>query len=68
LGPVSGRLLIGILYKMHPELAPRGRGQSHLLLGASFGCIWYKIPFKGFSTIGPGNHVYTPEALWTNLA
>ena len=66
-GPVLGVFLKGVLYKMHPKPAPRGRGQSPRRLGAGFGCILYRIPFKSLPKTGPGSHIYAPEALMTNL-
>ena len=59
----AGVILRGILFKMHPKPAPRGRGQSPRPLGASFGCNLYRIPFESPPKTGPGNHIYTPEAL-----
>jgi len=53
---------------MHPNLAPRGRGQSPRPLRAGCGCIWSRIPFKSLPNTGPGSHIYCPEALLTNLA
>ena len=35
--------------------------------GAGFGCILNRTPFKNPPKTDPGNHIYTPEALLTNL-
>ena len=50
----------GILYKMHPKLDPRGRGQSPLPLGASFGCMLYRIPFKNLTKTCTGSSIDEP--------
>jgi len=59
--------LRGILFKMHPKLAPRGRGLCPRPLGAGFGCILNRTPLKNPPKTGPGSHIYSPEALLTNL-
>ena len=43
---------------MHPKLDPRGRVLCSRPLGAGFGCILNRIPFKNHPKTGPGNHIY----------
>ena len=62
-GQVLAILLKGILYKMHPKPAPRSRGLCPLPLGAGFGCILYRIPFKKPSQNLP-RKPYTPRKLY----
>jgi len=45
-GQVWGELSRGILFKMDPKLAPRGRGRSPWPLGASFGSILNRISLE----------------------
>jgi len=59
-GPVLGGFLMGIIFKMHPKLAPRGRGLCPRPLGASFECILNRIPIKNPPKTGPGSHIYSP--------
>ena len=55
----------GVLVKMHPKPAPRGRGLCPRPLGSGFGCILNRIPFKSHTNTDPGGHIYTPAALLT---
>ena len=58
-----GWLLKGVLYKTHPKPAPRCRGLCPLPLGAGFGRILYRVPFKSPPETGPGSQIDTPGCL-----
>ena len=48
-----GRFLRGVLFGMHPKLAPRGWGLCPRPIGACFGCILNKTPLKNIPQTGP---------------